>query len=118
LLISQETGFFRTSDDYRVSDWAIYRPDQASARGTEGAELVVEIRSPGDESLAKIPWYVARGCREVLIVDRDTLAVELHGPDGPLEPARSDVLGATFTTVDGPGLRVEWDGGATVLHPR
>ena len=118
LLMSYETGLFRTDDDYRVPDLAVYRPDQASQRGAEGAELVVEIRSPGDESMVKLPWYLARGCREVLIIDRDTLAVELHGPDGTLEPARSEVLGCTFTAVEGPAVRVEWEGGGTVVRRR
>ena len=117
LLMSYETGFFRTETDYRVPDWAIYRPDQASERGAEGAELVVEIRSPSDESMVKLPWYLAQGCREVLIIDRDTLAVELFGVDGRIEPARSDVLWCTFSTVDGPAVQVEWaDGAAVVRH--
>jgi len=115
LLVSPETGLFRAADDYRVPDWAVYRPDQVSERGTEGAELVIEIRSPGDESMVKIPWYLARGCREVLIVDRDTLAVELHGPAGRIEPARSELLGCTFRTVDGPAVGVAWPGGSAVV---
>ncbi len=98
-----------------MPDIAVYRPDQASERGADGAELVIEIRSPGDESMAKIPWYLAQGCREVLIIDRDTLAVELHTPAGRRDPARSDVLGCTFETVDGPAVRVSWDGGEAII---
>ena len=56
--------------------------------------------------MVKLPWYLAQGCREVLIIDRDTLAVELYGVDGRIEPARSDVLGCTFSTVDGPAVQV------------
>jgi len=118
LLVSQETGLFRAADDYRVPDWAVYRPDHASERGAEGAELVIEIRSPGDESMIKIPWYLAQGCGEVLIIDRATLAVELHGPAGRIEPASSDVLGCTFTTIEGPAVEVTCDGGSTVLRHR
>jgi hypothetical protein len=79
---------------------------------------VIEIRSPRDETTAKLPWYLNRGCREVLIIDRDTLAVELHVHTGRRDTARSDVLGCTFTTVEaGPALRMVWDGGeATVPH--
>ena len=114
---SYETGFFRHEQDYRVPDWSVYRRDQASDRGSEGAELVIEIRSPRDESMAKIPWYLAQGCREVLIVDRDSLAVELHTSDGVRTPAVSDVLGCTFETIEGPAVRITWDGGeATVTH--
>ncbi|CAN5663901.1 hypothetical protein BH18ACT2_BH18ACT2_00810 [soil metagenome] len=117
LWMSYTTGIVRADDDYRVPELAIYRPDQASERGAEGAELIIAIRWPGDESTAKIPWYFHQGCREVLIVDRDTLAVELHAPNGIVVPARSEVLGCTFTTVDGPAVEITWDGGsATVRH--
>lgn len=109
LIITYETGFFRTADDYRQPDLAIYRRDQTSDRGIEAAELVIEIRSPSDETLQKLPWYLARRCREVLIVDRDTLAVELHTSVGVVKGARSDVLGCSFATVAGPAVRVTWD---------
>jgi Uma2 family endonuclease len=118
LEMTYETGFFRHEKDYRVPDLAAYRRAQSSNRGMEGAELVIEIRSPGDESMAKIPWYLAQGCREVLIVDRDTLDVELYGPAGRIEPARSEVLGCTFTTVHGPTIEVAWDGGDAIVSHR
>lgn len=118
LLMTGETGSFRAADDYRVPDWAVYRPDQASHRGMEGAELVIEIRSPGDESMAKIPWHLARGCGEVLIVDRDTLDVELHTAIGRSEPPASDVLGCTFETVDGPAVHITWDGSEAIVGHR
>jgi len=98
----------RTRCGTGVPDLAVYRGDQASERGAEGAELVVEIRSPGDESLAKLPWYLDGGCREVLIVDRDSLVAVLHGSQGPVEPARSEVLGARSPRST--GRRCEWSG--------
>ena len=61
LLVSNETGLFRTTEDYRAPDWMVYRPDQAFERGVEGAELVVEIRSPRDETMVELPWYLAQG---------------------------------------------------------
>jgi Uma2 family endonuclease len=116
LEISGETGFFRATKDYRVPDWMVYRPDQASERGAEGAELVIEIRSPGDETMVKLPWYLAQGCREVLIIDRDSLAVELHDAEGRRDVAHSDVLGCTFTTIDGgTGVQVTWAGGEAIV---
>ena len=51
-----EMSFFGDDADYRVPDVAVYRPEHEVRRGIVGAELVVEIRSPGDESDAKIPW--------------------------------------------------------------
>jgi len=116
LRMSQETGFFREADDYRVPDWAVYRRVQASQRGAEGAELVIEIRSPGDETKVKIPWYFAQGCHEVLVIDRDTLAVELHIPSGVVVPASSKVLGCTLTTVSGPAVEVSWGGGSATIR--
>jgi len=119
LEMSYETGFYRHETDYRVPDLVIYRPDQASERGEEGAELVIEIRSPADETMVKLPWYLAQGCREVLIIDRDTLDVELHDSAGRRQTARSDVLECTFSTEDDdpPAVRLVWDGGeATIAH--
>src|SRR5947209_14189297 len=61
--------------DYRVPDLVVARPENVSVRGVEGrAELVVEIRSPGDESYEKLPFYAGVGCRGVLSVARDALA--------------------------------------------
>ena len=47
-----ETGLFRNSADYRVPDQLYRRSDAGSTRGAESAELVVEILSPQDETLA------------------------------------------------------------------
>jgi Uma2 family endonuclease len=104
-----------------VPDLGVYRPDQASARGLENAaELVVELVSPGDESRAKLPWYAER-VREVVLVDRDTLAVELFrtadGRARPVEPAASDVLGCTFERLDDDHLRVATPEGAEIVTP-
>lgn len=78
LEISPETGVFANGDDYKVPDIAVYDPSVASERGVDGAPaLVVEIRSPGDESTEKLPWYFERGVDEVLVVDRDALELDL-----------------------------------------
>jgi Uma2 family endonuclease len=114
LRVAYEVGLFRAIDDYRVPDLTVYRPDQASARGVQAAELVIETVSPGDASRRKLPWYADRGVAEVLLVERDTLAVELLANDGgkllPVVPARSAVLGATFERVGDDHLRVVPDG--------
>jgi Uma2 family endonuclease len=83
LLLTVETGVFASATDYRVPDIVIYTPDASGERGVDGApEVVIDIRSPGDESDAKVPWYLDRGAKAVLIVDRDTLALDLHTPEG------------------------------------
>ncbi len=105
--------------DWRVPDQVYARPDQAIEEGVTGAELVVELRSPGDESYAKLPFYAARHVTEVLIVHRDR-RFELYrlGPDGeyqPVEDGTSAVLGMTFTTMDGPALRMAWSDGSAEI---
>ena len=65
----------------------VFGPEAASERGVDGRpEVVVEIRSPGDEPDAKVPWYVAHGARAVLVIERDTLGLDLHLPPGRIEP--------------------------------
>ncbi len=107
LLCSYETGLFRpgVDDDYRVPDLCCYRPDLATDRGVDGpADLVIEIRSPGDETNEKLAWYAGLGVGEVLVIDRDTLAVALFrtvagqgevvepGADGGVASAVLDVV--------------------------
>jgi Uma2 family endonuclease len=61
---------------YRGPDVVLFRPEHATERGVEGrAELVIEVRSPGDESFAKLGFYERVGVQEFLIVDRDTKAL-------------------------------------------
>ena len=120
LLATHETMLFRPAAerDWRVPD-LLYAPfEHASKRGIEGhAALVIEVRSPGDETYQKLPFYAEVGCREVLVIDRDTCAVELFSlDDGQFVRTTDSVdlasLGATITTIAGPGVRVTWEGGA------
>jgi Uma2 family endonuclease len=129
LVASYETGLFAADDDYRVPDIVVSRPVNRSHRGVDGtAELVVELRSPGDESYEKLPWYAARGVIEVLIVDPATRRFELYRNEGGesvvVAPdhdggATLDVLGIrllTVESVDGPRLRVT-SGSRRVVYP-
>ncbi len=55
------------------------RPAQRTRRGVDDtAELVVELRSPHDETDEKLPWYASRGVSEILVVDPPTRAIELY----------------------------------------
>jgi Uma2 family endonuclease len=122
LTAAYEIGFYRAGNDFRVPDLAVYRPDQESARGLEAAaELLVEIMSPRDESRVKLPWYAARDVREVLLIDRDSLAVELYacetGVPVRIEPAYSKVLDCTFTTLDSEHLEVAAPDRTVVVRP-
>ena len=89
-------GVFAADNDWRVPDQVYARPEDAREEGVVSAELVVEIRSPGDDSYRKLPFYAARGVREVLVVHEDRRA-ELYPRDAGGEmvavtPAWSDVL--------------------------
>jgi len=69
-------------DDYRIPDLLLLTPDRFDIDRNEYFEgppnVVVEIRSPGDETAEKMPFYARLGVPEVWIVDRDTKLPELY----------------------------------------
>ena len=67
----------------RVPDVAVFPDAALSERGVDGAPLVViEVRSPNDESYEKVPWYLARGAGSVVVIDQDRFSVEVFTSDG------------------------------------
>jgi Uma2 family endonuclease len=68
--------------DYRIPDLLLLTPDRFEIDHDvyfEGPPLVViEIRSPGDDSYEKLPFYAALRVSEVWIIDRDSRAPEIH----------------------------------------
>lgn len=114
-------GLFAAHNDWRVPDQIYFWPEDAREEGVVSAEFLVEIRSPGDDSYKKLPFYASRGVTEVMIIHQDR-RFELYRQNGEgcLVPAKpnddgvvwSQALDVRFTTVDGPKLRVDWDGGA------
>src|SRR5207249_4704689 len=69
----------RWERDYRIPDVAVMARE---ARPEPGAvyllpTVVFAVRSPGDESFEKLSFYAAVGVRAVVIVERDTKAVEV-----------------------------------------
>lgn len=124
LVGSYETGLYRpgTDTDYRVPDHVYARPELATERGVDGpAEVVVELRSPDDETYDKLGFYANLGVSEVLVVHPLERRVELFvlrggqmvlvQPDAE-EQVRSNGLGATFSCASGPRLAITWEGGA------
>jgi Uma2 family endonuclease len=111
----EATGLFEDLDaNWRVPDQVYARHEQEIDEGVTGAELVVEVRSPGDESYLKLPFYAERGVSEVLIVHQDRrfdLYRLVGGEYEAVEDGRSTALGVTFSTVEGPKLRIDWEGG-------
>ena len=125
LWVAYGTNLFRPGtgwNDYRVPDLVVARPEHVSERGVEGrAELVIEIRSPGDESYEKVPFYADVGCQEVLIVDRDTLELALFVRGEPRPsglPMELESLGVEIERIDGPALVVIWEQARTEIRPR
>lgn len=110
-----ETALYRTEKDYRVPDLTFARPSPGAKRIESGAELVVEILSPDDESYEKLTFYADMSVHEVLVVDPETRAFELFTLRAKqyvlLSPdekgiVRSQVLPVAFATVEGPRFRV------------
>lgn len=103
--------------NYRVPDLSFARAEQVSRRGLEGAELVIEVLSPNDESWDKLPMFARAGVREVWIVHPETRALHvLVLADGSYAPSpsrdgaiRSIVLDVELEVTAGPRLRIRTD---------
>lgn len=123
--ITIESGHFEPGrpDNYRVPDVMIAHLDHVSDRGVEGvAPAVIEVRSPGDESLQKVPYYLRHGVGEVVVIDRDTLEVQVFRlTDG--EPARASdtvirCLEVRLERVGDDVLHLTWPDGQALLDLR
>jgi Uma2 family endonuclease len=84
--------------NYRIPDIVLLSPDRLHIdRDTHmvGAPLVcVEIRSPGDETYEKLPFYAALGVPEVWVIDRHTKRPEVFRlTDGAYQPTALDADG-------------------------
>jgi Uma2 family endonuclease len=83
--------------NFRVPDVAVFlNGTKAKNCGTHwmgGPDFAVEIRSPGDETLLKLPFYEHVGTRELLVVDRDPWSLVLYrlGVNGLVPAGRSDL---------------------------
>jgi len=76
--------------NFRIPDLIVVLPGNAiQDRKTHylgGPDLAVEVLSPDDDSVEKLPFYAKVGTREVLHVDTDTKAVSLYAlRDGTLQ---------------------------------
>jgi hypothetical protein len=118
LRIGQHPRLFRSADDYRVPDQAVYRPEQMSERGLESAELVIEIRQDWDQTYEKLDFYARVGVEEVLVLHPQPRGVELLLERGgrmlPVQSdgrLHSDVLGM-WLQIEGDELVLTWDGGS------
>lgn len=81
----------RWDRDYRIPDVAVMTAEDRPPPGAVHARptAVFEIRSPGDETFEKLPFYAAIGVGTVVIVERDTKAAQVltrAGESFVLEP--------------------------------
>ncbi len=72
-----------TEENYRIPDISFIskgREEIISQDGwiNSGPDVVIEVRSPDDETYEKMPFYERIGVREIIIVDRDTKKVEIY----------------------------------------
>jgi Uma2 family endonuclease len=72
--------------NYRVPDVAVFlKTGSAENCGTHWrgpADFLIEITSPDDRTREKLPFYGRIGVVELLIVDRESWALELHRRQG------------------------------------
>jgi Uma2 family endonuclease len=111
----------RWDQDYRIPDVSVILPDrvpQGEAMFVQ-PNVVFEVRSPGDETYEKLPFYAAIGVEAVVVVERDTKAVQvfaLSGASFVLAPPSAD--GWTLIAPIGVELRAESTDSGSSLHLR
>jgi Uma2 family endonuclease len=82
--------------DYRIPDLVLLTPDRLYIDHNEyfdgGPTVVVEIRSPNDETYEKLDFYAAQNVAEVWVIDRDSRLPEIHllGDDGYVVQSAGD----------------------------
>jgi Uma2 family endonuclease len=88
-------------DDYRVPDQAYLRTPGVDMYRPSAA-LVVEIVSPGDETLRKLDFYHRAGVEELLIVDPEAHTVEWfeRAADRFVPTDHSQLLGLSAPELD------------------
>lgn len=69
-------------DDYRIPDLTFVAAGREQILRDEGVrggapDAVIEIRSPGDETYEKLPFFAAVGVREVIVIGRDNKVPEV-----------------------------------------
>jgi len=81
-------------ENNRVPDLALQRPEDAQAQWQRTVAMVVEIRSRGDDTYKKLPFYAEHQVDEVLVADlaQHTVALLRLQASGKYEPAVESVV--------------------------
>jgi Uma2 family endonuclease len=105
--------------NYRIPDLVLLNAARFAIDRNEYFEgapnVVVEIRSRGDESYEKLEFYARLGVPEVWILDRDTKAAEIFNLDatGAYIPVPASALGWIESSET--GLRMRQDDGKLAM---
>jgi Uma2 family endonuclease len=100
-----------------ATEIGVFRPGRDDDyRGIEGAAtLVVEIRSPRDESWQKVDFYAEVGVEQVLIIDPAIRRVHLlHNREGTMVEQQQGPLGDV--QLDGADVQLWFDGDRLVVQ--
>jgi len=89
-------------DDYRCPDVTVF--DAATDPETvyvSSVAVAVEVRSPEEDPEAKLPFYLERGVREVVLVDRGDRSLRWLASTGGawVDVDRSDVLDTSVSDI-------------------
>lgn len=90
--------------NYRCPDVAVFLNDTTAencgAFWLGGPDFAIEIVSPGDRVLEKLPFYASVQTRELLIIDRDpwTLTLYRHAKDEMVEQTKSTLSNGNVLT--------------------
>lgn len=93
-------------DDFRVPDHGFHR-QRPEAVYVVTAAVVVEVRSPGDETYEKFDFYARHGVDEAAVVDPDEERLHwfLLVDGGYRETARSEILAVDVAAIE---AKLDW----------
>ena len=108
-------------NNYRIPDVVLLTPARFAIDRNEyfegGPDVVVEIRSPRDESYEKLKFYASLGVREVWIIDRDSKIPEIYTlANGEYELQPTGANGWILSAATGIELRPA-DNGKLAIRP-
>ncbi len=111
----------RWDQDYRIPDVSVMLPERVPRTEVMFVQpnVVFEVRSPGDETYDKLAFYAAVGVEAIVVVERDTKAVQvfsLAGENFVLVPPSAD--GWTLVGPVGVEVRTEPFGAGSAFHLR
>jgi Uma2 family endonuclease len=88
------------SENYRIPDLTFVKAGRSAVMKADGIrggppDAVVEIHSPADETYEKLPFFAKLGVPEVIVIDRDSKAVEVFRLSrGAYAKVAADAVGA------------------------